>query len=147
MTIVHWDFWPANLYVTQDGDAVAIDWSQVGVGGITHDLDQMTMDTVWMHVRPDESLDVLEGRILAAYVAGLHEGGYAARRDQVYRWYSAAAALRYAWLGGGQPDMLADDQSVRFAESRFGRDITSIIATKARVIDRAVSLGESVLGR
>jgi hypothetical protein len=145
LAITHWDFWPANLYVTADGEAVAIDWSQIGLGGITHDLDQITLDTVWMLVRPDESLDVLEEGILAAYIAGLHEGGYSARRSDILRWYAAAAALRYSWLAGGQPDVAEDAERVQFQESRFGRDFAGIIATKARVVDHAVSLGEGLL--
>jgi len=147
LAIAHWDLWPANLYVTNDGEAVAIDWSQVGVSGITHDLDQITLDTVWMQVRPDESLEELEERILRSYVAGLRDGGYAARPQDIRRWYAAAAALRYAWLGGGQPDVLADENAVHFQQQRWGRDIGAIVATKARVVERAVHLGESALGR
>src|SRR3954468_5681377 len=73
-TVTHWDFWPANLYVN-DGDVVAIDWSQIGIGGVTHDLDQLTLDTVWMLVRPDEDLDVLEAQVLPPYLIGLREAG------------------------------------------------------------------------
>jgi Phosphotransferase enzyme family len=147
LAIAHWDFWPANLYVTPDGNAVAIDWSQVGVSGITHDLDQLTLDTVWMHVRPNESLEVLDERVLAAYIEGLLESGYPAHRADIRRWYAAAAALRYAWLGGGLPDVLADPEMVSFQEARLGHDISTIIANKARVIERAVTLGEAVLAR
>lgn len=147
LAIAHWDFWPTNLYVTDDGEAVAIDWSQIGISGVTHDLDQITLDTVWMQVRPEESLDDLEEHILAAYISGLHEGGYAARRTDIQRWYAAAAALRYAWLLGAQPDTVNDAGSLHSQESRFGRDIASIIRARAGVIDRAVTLGETVLGR
>jgi hypothetical protein len=145
--IAHWDFWPANLYVTERGVATAIDWSQVGTSGITHDLDQITLDTVWMQVRPDESLDALEEGILRAYIDGLHQGGYAARPADIHHWYGAAAALRYTWLAGGQPDVLTDAETMHFQESRFGRDIAAIIRTKALVIERALCLGETVLGR
>ena len=143
LTITHWDFWPTNLYAGED--AVAIDWSQVGLSGIGHDLDQMTIDPVWMHVRPDESLQVLEDLILSAYLDGLHESGFEVEMEQLRRWYGAAAALRYAWLGGGQADLLEDADRVRFQESRFGRDIASITATKARSVERALDLGEGVI--
>ena len=145
LAITHWDFWPANLYISDDGDALAIDWSQIGVSGITHDLDQMTLDTVWMLVRPDESLEALEEGVLAAYIAGLHEGGYAAHRADILRWYAAAAALRYSWLGGAQPGVADDAERVQFQESRFGRNFSGIIATKARVVEHAVGLGEALL--
>lgn len=71
LTVSHWDFWPTNLFVGDD--VVAIDWSQIGLGGVTHDIDQLTLDTVWMHIRPDESLQVLDELILPAYLAGLRK--------------------------------------------------------------------------
>lgn len=143
LTVAHWDFWPMNVYV--DADVVAIDWSQIGLSGITHDLDQLTLDTVWMHIRPDESLEVLEDLVLPAYVEGLRESGYDVSEEQVRRWYGAAAALRYAWLGGGQVDLLEDPDRVQFQEGRFGRDIATITATKARAMEHAVTVGERAL--
>lgn len=143
LTVTHWDFWPANLYAGDD--IVAIDWSQIGVSGVAHDLDQLTLDTVWMHVRPDESVPVLEELVLPAYLDGLREGGFEVSADQLFRWYGAAAALRYAWLGGGQVDLLDDPERVRFQEARFGRDVATISATKARAMAHAVDLGERVL--
>jgi hypothetical protein len=143
LTVAHWDFWPMNVHV--DEDVVAIDWSQIGLSGITHDLDQLTIDTVWMHIRPDESLDVLEDLILPAYLEGLRESGCEVDAEQLHRWYAAAAALRYAWLGGGQADLVEDADRVQFQERRFGRDITTITATKARAMTHALTLGERAL--
>ena len=143
LTITHWDFWPMNLYVGDD--VVAIDWSQIGLSGVAHDLDQLTIDTVWMHIRPDEPLHVLDDLVLPAYLNGLRESGFAVDAEQLRRWYSAAAALRYAWLGGGQVDLLADPDRVQAQEQRFGRDITTVTATKARAMAHAIRLGESVL--
>lgn len=145
MTLAHWDFWPTNVYVAGIDDVVAIDWSQLGIGAVSHDLDQLTLDTVWMHVRPDESLDTLEGLVLPSYVAGLRESGFRASLATVWRWYSAAAALRYAWLGGGQADLIDDPARVKFQEMRFGRDMSTVTATKARVVEHALDLGERVL--
>lgn len=143
LTVAHWDFWPMNVYV--GADVVAIDWSQVGVSGITHDLDQLTIDTVWMHIRPDESLDALDDLVLAAYVTGLRDSGYEVGEGQVRRWYAAAAALRYAWLGGGQVDIIENPQRVSSQESRFGRSIDTIMSTKARAMAHAIALGERTL--
>jgi hypothetical protein len=142
-TVTHWDFWPTNLYAGDD--VVAIDWSQIGIGGVTHDLDQLTLDTVWMHVRPDESLTALENLVLPAYVAGLSEAGFEVPLATVQRWCAAAAALRYAWLGGSQADLLLDPERARLQEQRFGRDIATVTATKARVVAHAIELGERVL--
>lgn len=145
-TLTHWDFWPSNLYVDPAGDVVAVDWSQVGLSGVTHDLDQLTLDTVWMQVRPDESLDALEESVLPAYVRGLHDGGCDVSLAQLRGWYAAAAALRYAWLAGGQTVALADADFVAAQERRFGRPYDSVLAAKLRVCERAVLLGEAALG-
>ena len=145
MTIGHWDFWPTNLYVGDAEVVTAIDWSQVGHGSVTHDLDQITLDPVWMRVRPNESLEVLEAVVLAAYTNGLSEGGYNISLRAVRRWYSAAAALRYAFLGGAQADVVADPERTRAQEARFGVDLATINATKARVVAHALDLGEAVL--
>jgi hypothetical protein len=144
LTVTHWDFWPANLYAT-DNTAVAIDWSQVGISGITHDLDQLTVDPVWMHVRPDEAIEAIEERVLPAYRTGLSQSGFDIEAELLHRWYAATAALRYAWLGGGQVDLVTDPQRAQFHEERFGRDIATITATKARALAHVLSLGEGVL--
>jgi len=143
ITIVHWDFWPMNIYVS--GDVVAIDWSQIGLSGVAHDLDQLTIDTVWMHTRPDESLPALDDLVLPAYLDGLRDSGCDITMTDLGRWYSAVAALRYAWLCGGQADLVADPDRVRSQEKRFGRDIATVTATKARAMAHALELGERVL--
>jgi hypothetical protein len=144
-TLTHWDFWPANLFV--DGDAVtAIDWSQVGIGGLTHDLDQLTLDPVWMQVLPDASLDELEAAVLDGYLAGLHEAGCEFEPEQVRRWYAVTAAARYTWLIGGQPGLAADPAAVAEQERRFGRPFAAITEAKARVVRRAIELGQWALG-
>ena len=68
--VVHCDFWPTNLIATDDGTTVAVDWSQVGIGAVGHDLDQLTLDPVWMQVLPDGDLDALESEL------GQYEGTF-----------------------------------------------------------------------
>src|SRR3954452_649473 len=143
-TITHWDFWPANIYAA-DADVVAIDWSQIGISGVSHDLDQLTLDTVWMLVRPDDDLDVLEGHVLPAYLSGLRDGGLDVSMSELRRWYAAAAAVRYSWLAGGQPDVVGDPVIRHAQQQRFGVDIAAIARAKGRVIARAVALGEWAL--
>ena len=145
LTITHWDFWPSNLHVSDEGDVVAIDWSQVGVSGVTHDLDQLTLDTVWMLVRPDEHLDALERQVLPHYLAGLRESGFDVSEAELRQWYAAAAALRYTWLAGGQPDVVDDPDVRRMQERRFGVDVETLTSARQRVIARAVALGEWAL--
>jgi hypothetical protein len=143
-TLTHWDFWPANLFV--DGPAVvAIDWSQVGIGGLTNDLDQLTLDPVWMQVMPDASLDDLEHAVLEGYAEGLRTAGCEVAPDDVRRWYAATAAARYAWLAGGQPKVAADPARVAEQERRLGQPFAAAVAARARVIRRAVDLGNWAL--
>ena len=143
-TLVHCDLWGNNLFAESDA-TVAVDWSQVGIGAVAQDLDQMTLDTVWMPVRPDESLEVLEAAIVPAYARGLHVGGFDVDESQVRRWYAAAASAHYPWMAGmvvvraHQPDQVAGH------EKRWGRDYTSIVMTRARVIEQALRLGEWAL--
>jgi hypothetical protein len=141
-TLVHCDFWPTNVYAGDDGTTIAVDWSQVGIGGIAQDLDQITLDTVWMQVRPDESLDVLEQQILPAYAAGLRDSGFDTDPDELRRWYAAAAAAHYSWMAGMQVVRAGQPEQVLAHESRFGRTFADLVADRARVIERAVELGE-----
>jgi aminoglycoside phosphotransferase (APT) family kinase protein len=144
-TLVHCDFWPTNLYSAEDGTTVAIDWSQIGIGAVSQDLDQITLDTVWMQVRPDESLDFLDDLILPSYAEGLRASGFRAGISDVRRWYAAAAAAHYPWMAGmqairaGQPDFVAGQ------ERRFNRPFSELVADRARVIEHALLLGERVL--
>lgn len=143
LTLTHWDFWPTNVYVGEQ--VVAIDWSQIGLSGVTNDLDQMTLDPIWMHVRPDESIQTLEDLVLPAYAAGLREGGLDIAADTVRRWYAATAALRYTWLAGAQADLAHEPDRVLSQEQRFGRDLSTITTTRARVVAHALALGEQIL--
>ena len=70
-TLVHCDFWPMNLIVDDTPTTYAIDWSQVGLGAVAQDVDQVTLDPVWMQVRPGGSVEELEELVLPSYVEGL----------------------------------------------------------------------------
>jgi hypothetical protein len=143
-TVSHWDFWPANLHV--DGaDVVAVDWSQVGIGCLAQDLDQITLDTVWMQVRPDESIAGLERLVLDGYLRGLVESGCAVDGALLRHRYAASAAARYAWMGGAQPAILADPDLLRAQQRRYDSDYSIVLANKTRVVEHAVRLGEWAL--
>jgi hypothetical protein len=144
-TVGHWDFWPANLFVDDEDHVVAVDWSQVGIASLGQDLDQLTLDTVWMQVRPDESLDALENAVLPAYADGLQEAGADVGLDQVRLWHAASASVRYVWMGCGQATIVADPDAVRGQERRFGTPYDVVLAHKARVVEHAIELGEWAL--
>ena len=144
-TLVHCDFWPANLFVDDRG-TTAIDWSQVGIGALAQDLDQVTLDTVWMQTRPDESLHLLESLVVRAYAAGLRDAGFPVDDEELRRWYAAAAAGHYTWMAGMLAIRASQPEFVAGQERRFGRNYADLVTDRARVIERALSLGEWALG-
>jgi hypothetical protein len=144
-TLTHCDLWPANLIAADDGTTVAVDWSQVGIGALAQDLDQLTLDTVWMQVRPGESLDALEAHVVPAYLSGLRSSGVEVDEAELRHWYAAAASAHYVPMLAQQAGITADPARVQAAEQRFGRPFAAQVADKARVIERAVSLGERAL--
>jgi hypothetical protein len=144
-TVVHCDFWPMNLIVTDDASTYAIDWSQVGIGAVAQDVDQMTLDPVWMQVRPDTDPRQLERLVLNAYIDGLVDAGFEVNGQDVWQWYAAAAGVHYVPMLGFQATIAADPEKVRAAEQRHGRRFADFVASRARVIERAVELGERAL--
>jgi Phosphotransferase enzyme family len=145
-TVIHGDFWPTNLIAADDGTSVAIDWSQVGIGSIAQDLDQLTLDPVWMLVLPDASLDDLEKHVLPGYLSGLRSSGLDMDEDTLRQWYAAAASVHYAPLAAFQATNASNPAAVEASERRHGRPYAEIVARKARVVERALDLGEWLLG-
>jgi aminoglycoside phosphotransferase (APT) family kinase protein len=144
-TIVHCDFWPTNLIAADDGTTVAIDWSQVGIGSIAQDLDQLTLDPVWMHVLPDASLDVLEAHVVPGYLSGLRSSGLDVDEASLRRWYAAAASIHYAPLAAFQATSATGPADIERSERRHDLPYAAIVENKARVVERALELGEWVL--
>jgi hypothetical protein len=145
-TVVHCDLWPTNLIAADDGTTVALDWSQVGVGSIAQDLDQLTLDPVWMQVLPDASLDGLEAHVLPGYLSGLRSSGVDVDEASVRQWYAAAASVHYAPMAAFQAITASRPDEIENLERRHGRSFTEIVVNKARVVERALDLGEWVLG-
>jgi hypothetical protein len=147
-TLVHLDLWPANLIAGAGGPGArtaAVDWSSVGIGRLAQDLDQLTLDPVWMQVRPEGDLDLLERAVLPAYGAGLRVAGATVTDTDVRRWYAATAGLRYVSVLATQPDLVHDPARAAATEQRWGRPLEAILADRARVIRRAVELGREAL--
>lgn len=144
-TLVHLDFWPTNLIAADDGTTVAIDWSQVGIGAVGQDLDQLILDPVWMQVLPDASLDDLQAHVIRGYASGLRSSGFDASEADLHRWYAAAAGAHYAPMAAFQAATAADPERITQSEQRHGLPYAVIAANKARVVAHAVELAESVL--
>jgi hypothetical protein len=144
-TLVHLDFWPNNLIATRDGRTVAFDWSSIGIGALAQDLDQLTLDPVWMQVLPGADLALLERAVLPAYASGVRASGHDASDPDVRRWYAAAAGLRYTGFLAGQAETAADPVRVEGLERRWHRPFEAIVGDRARVIARALDLAEEAL--
>jgi phosphotransferase family enzyme len=144
-TVVHCDLWPANLIAADDGTTVALDWSQVGIGSIAQDLDQLTLDPVWMLVLPDASLDDLEAHVLPGYLSGLRSSGLDVDEASLRRWYAAAASVHYAPLAAFQATSASLPGDIQRSEQRHALPYAEIVVHKARVVQRALELGEWVL--
>jgi hypothetical protein len=144
-TLVHLDFWPTNVIAGDDGRTVAIDWSSVGIGGLSQDLDQLTLDPVWMQVLPGADLGELERAVLPAYSSGVRAGGAAATDAELRRWYAATAGLRYCSVLATQADIAADTARVAGIEARWQRPFEEVAADRARVVAQALDLAEQAL--
>lgn len=144
--LVHCDFWPPNLIAADDGTTVVMDWSQVGIGAVGQDLDQLTLDPVWMQLLPDSDLEVIEQHVLPSYLAGLQASGFDVTAEQLHEWYAASAAARYGPMLTMYAAQLASPDWVAFLERRWARSIEDITADRRRVVERALALGERVLG-
>lgn len=144
-TVVHLDFWPTNLFVSDGEPTVAIDWSQVGIGALAQDLDQIVLDPIWMQVLPDVDPRVLERHVVHAYTVGLQEAGCSVEIDDVHRWYAAAGSVHYTPMLGFQAAAVADPDAVEFQERRWQRSFGQITAVRGQALQRAIELGEQVL--
>jgi hypothetical protein len=145
-TLLHLDFWPTNVVAGVDGRTVAIDWSSVGIGALAQDLDQLTLDPVWMQVLPGADLGLLERAVLPAYAWGVRAAGHDATDAELRRWYAATAGLRYTSVLAGQAEIAADPARVEGIERRWGRPFAEVAGDRARVIARALDLADAALG-
>jgi hypothetical protein len=145
-TLVHLDFWPTNLIAAPGGRTVALDWSSVGIGGLCQDLDQLTLDPVWMHVRPGGDLAELERAVLPSYASGVRAAGHDATDHELRCWYAAAAGVRYTSVLAIQAEIAADPMRVEALERRWSRAFAAVMADRARVLTRALELAEEALG-
>jgi hypothetical protein len=144
-TVVHLDFWPANLIAADDGTTVALDWSQVGTGAVGQDLNQLTLDPVWMRVLPDALPEQLEAHVLPGYLSGLRTSGFDVTTAEFRRWYAAAAGIHYSPLLALCARTAADPEALAAQERRWGVPYATVVAGRARVVDHALRLGEAAL--
>jgi hypothetical protein len=110
----HLDFWPNNVFVSDQGDVVPVDWAFFGSGALAEDIGNFIPDAVFDGFVLPETLPDMTERLLQAYSRGLTEGGLVHDLSQLQAmlW---ASAVKYVWLG---PLLLARASSAQ--QSAYG---------------------------
>jgi len=98
-TLCHFDLFPGNLVLRETAtgvESVAIDWELCGSGPLGADAAALVfVSAIWQRIDLDE-LSAIEDRVLAAYLAGLREGGWRGDPETVRAGYTLHLVLR--WL-------------------------------------------------
>ncbi len=137
----HGDFWTRNVLASQDARAsiVAIDWSELGVAPIAHDVVNFVLDSVWMFDVPAERLPTLERAALDGYADGWEEGAGSDARAEIAVAYRANARLRMGTLAGPLLAQSLDARKQDEIAARYARSFDDIFESRAAVIRAALS--------
>jgi Phosphotransferase enzyme family len=95
--IAHLDAWPNNLIVRPDGEIVFLDWAFTGDGALGEDASNLVPDAVMDLLIDHARLDELAAAVEAAYLAGLHAGGWDGD-PRLPALGIRACAVKYDWL-------------------------------------------------
>jgi hypothetical protein len=142
LSLAHGDCWTRNLLATEDAraDIALIDWSELGLAPLAHDLVNLLLDSVWMFDVPPERLAALEPVVLDAYTEGWNACGDDIAREDVERAYRANASLRFGALAGILLLQAASDVNRATLADRYGRSFDAIFAARATVIRAALAV-------
>jgi len=137
----HGDFWTRNVLAPHDARApiVAIDWSELGIAPLAHDVVNFVLDSVWMFDVPAERLPTLERVAIDGYADGWQEGAGCDARAEIAFAYRANARLRMGTLAGPLLAQAADERKHDAIAARYGRSFDEIFETRAAVIRAALS--------
>ena len=140
-TLAHGDLWTRNLLATSDAesDVVVIDWSELGVAPVAHDLVNLVLDSTWMLDVPAARLPAIQRVALRAFTEGWRVAGgpNAARIEPAFR---AGARVRFGALAGVLLSQAADEGK-RFAiAARYGRPFDDVFDARAAVIRAALEV-------
>jgi hypothetical protein len=104
-TFCHLDLHPGNV-LGENGNVV-VDWAHSGLAALGLDPGVMVADGVMDEVFPAELADAATDEVWAGYLAGLRDGGWAGREEDV-RWaFLRGTALRLSWLPRTKPSWAA----------------------------------------
>jgi hypothetical protein len=100
-TFCHLDLHPAN--VLGEDASVVIDWAHCGLAALGVDPGVLVADGVADEAIPPALADEAAREVLAAYLAGLSEGGWTGRAEDVRYAFLRGTALRLSWLPRTKP--------------------------------------------
>lgn len=132
-TLAHLDVWPNNVILTDDGDAVLVDWAFVGDGAPAEDVGNLVPDAVFDRFVQAERLPALAERCVARYLDGLAAGGWTGDEGLVQLGFYASV-IKYDWL---VPLMLA-----RADEEQLDYGGGATVAAADRYHERGMALLE-----
>jgi hypothetical protein len=137
----HGDFWTRNVLAPHDERApvVAIDWSELGIAPLAHDIVNFVLDSVWMFDVPPERLSTLERAALDGYGDGWQEGAASDARTEIAFAYRANARLRMGTLAGPLLAQSLDERKHDAMAASYGRSFDEIFETRAAVIRATLS--------
>jgi Ser/Thr protein kinase RdoA (MazF antagonist) len=137
----HGDFWTRNVLAPHDErvPSVAIDWSELGIAPLAHDIVNFVLDSVWMFDVPTERLPALERAALDGYADGWQEGAASDARAEIAFAYRANARLRMGTLAGPLLAQSFDERKHDEIAARYGRSFDEMFETRAAVIRAALS--------
>ena len=96
-TTCHLDVWVSNQFRRPSGEVVLLDWAFAGDGAIGEDVGNHIPDAALDLFWPAERLAELDASCTEAYLAGLHEAGWAGQ-DSLVRLGITASCVKYSWL-------------------------------------------------
>ena len=128
----HYDLHRRNLMLRQGADGkselVAIDWSYCGDGALGSDLCELVANNIYLfEVEPSQARE-LEAKVLAGYLAGLHEAGWSGDPRLVRLAYLISVSL---WMGATLPGWVAiqlPEGSGINVEAAYGRAANAVLA-------------------
>ena len=140
-TIAHGDVWTSNVLAAHDaaGDVVVIDWSELGIAPLAHDLVNLVLDSTWMFGLAPERLGALEAAVLDGYAAGWRIGTGTDASATIARAYRANARLRFGLLAGPLVAQAADEEKRAALAARYERPFDDVFETRAAVIRAALA--------
>jgi hypothetical protein len=138
--LAHNDLWTSNLLGSRTA-VVAIDWSELGISPVAHDLVNLVLDSIWMFDLTPDRLEAVEGAVLAGY----RDGASDVSPETIERAYRANALVRFGLLAGALVRSAADAPKRDELAERYGRSFDAVFDARATVVRKALRPNASYL--